>query len=577
MAATFLAYWPARRNGFVWDDTALVLRDPLIRSWRLIAESFGHFLFIDATASDFYRPLQRLTFMADYAAWGFQPAGYHLTSIAMHIAAAVALFFLMEKLLAPEKRRDCAVAVALLWAIHPLHTSAVTYVAGRADPLAAVFGFSALLFGLVSLERGRRARWAAVGAVMCFFAALLSKESGVVALMIWFLLLIWRRESWRLIGKWGLAAAAVLVGYGALRLSAEHIPAPRGEPPSLAVRPILAARAVAEYAGLLAAPVTLRMERDVTTRPAGDPAATLRNARWREYQTLLGVVLVTGVVAWWAWARKRVPIASMGLLAALLAYLPVSNLFPLNATVAEHWLYVPSAFLLLAAVTSLHELASGSRLALTAAATCGILWGACLGVRTWQRQADWRDQRTFLTRTIEAGGDTARMRVNLGHLESTEGRDHVAHEQFTLALQRAPEDPFALLGMAAVCVRLGRFEEARTFLAKAERNSVIVAECRQLWAALEFREHGTDTTHFLRQAAEHAPNNWPLRQRYIKALDERGQTAGAVRELRAFLERQAFRADSWRMLSRLLEKQGDREHAAAAAAQAALLDVHLGR
>ena len=70
--ATFGAYWPAMRNSFVWDDTALVLRDPLIRSWRLVPESFREFLFLDATASNFYRPLQRLTFMADYAAWGIR-------------------------------------------------------------------------------------------------------------------------------------------------------------------------------------------------------------------------------------------------------------------------------------------------------------------------------------------------------------------------------------------------------------------------------------------------------------------------------------------------------------------------
>ena len=58
------SYAPAVRNGFVWDDTALILRDPLIRSWRLIPEGFQHFLFTDATASDFYRPIQRLTYTA---------------------------------------------------------------------------------------------------------------------------------------------------------------------------------------------------------------------------------------------------------------------------------------------------------------------------------------------------------------------------------------------------------------------------------------------------------------------------------------------------------------------------------
>ncbi|PYJ80841.1 MAG: hypothetical protein DME73_08640, partial [Verrucomicrobia bacterium] len=57
IAFVFISYAPAMRNGFVWDDTALILRDPLIRSWRLIPEGFNHFLFVDATASDFYRPI----------------------------------------------------------------------------------------------------------------------------------------------------------------------------------------------------------------------------------------------------------------------------------------------------------------------------------------------------------------------------------------------------------------------------------------------------------------------------------------------------------------------------------------
>ena len=56
--AIFAAYAPALRNDFVWDDTALILRDPLIRSWQLIPEAFQHFLFIDATPSDEATPLR---------------------------------------------------------------------------------------------------------------------------------------------------------------------------------------------------------------------------------------------------------------------------------------------------------------------------------------------------------------------------------------------------------------------------------------------------------------------------------------------------------------------------------------
>src|ERR1700742_4175999 len=98
IAATLLVYWPALRNGFVWDDQALVLRDPLIRSWRLIPEGFQHFLFTDATPSDFYRPIQRLTYTLEYCAVAFRPAVFHLTNIVCHLAAALALYFFASEL-----------------------------------------------------------------------------------------------------------------------------------------------------------------------------------------------------------------------------------------------------------------------------------------------------------------------------------------------------------------------------------------------------------------------------------------------------------------------------------------------
>src|SRR5207253_7324492 len=146
------------RNGFVWDDTALILRDPLIRSWRLAGEGFNHFLFVDATASDFYRPLQRLTYTLEYAAFLFRPGPYHLTSILLHAAAAVALLFFAEELLqifgiGTRRSRWMASIATLVWAIHPVQSAAVTYVSGRADPLAATFGF----FGCYLVLRSLRA------------------------------------------------------------------------------------------------------------------------------------------------------------------------------------------------------------------------------------------------------------------------------------------------------------------------------------------------------------------------------------------------------------------------------------
>ena len=588
IVATLFVYWPAQRNGFVWDDTALVQRDPLIRSWRLIPEGFRHFLFIDATASNFYRPLQRLSFTVDYALWDRSTRGWHLTSIYVHLAAAIALFFLAEKL---TTHRGWACAIAALWAIHPLHTSAVTYIAGRADPLQAMFGFAGLALALKSLGGRGSARALAgsgaapgsagaspshshsrplsIAAAICFLGAILSKEAGISALLIWFSMLAWHRVPRAVWGKWIALGAAVLAVYGALRFTAENTPPPKQDVPPASARPILAARAVAEYAELIFAPVHLRMERDVSSG-VGPLADREANARWREWQTLLGLALIGGGILWWRWSNRRAPIAALALISGLVAYLPVSNLFALNASMAEHWLYVPLAFGFIAAAMSLREIPK----ALPVIAMAIAIWAGWLGWRTFERQADWKDQRTFLTQNIANGGDSARMRVNLGQLESAEGLDDKAFQEMSRAMTLAPDQPFAQLGMAALLIRANQLDSAETLLAKAETHPVVANECRLLRASLNRIKTGADITPMLHEAALAAPTNWPTWRRYLSELDRADRRVDAIRELRAFLERQSFRAESWAMLGDLLAKEHDYPRAIAAFTEATDLDVH---
>jgi tetratricopeptide (TPR) repeat protein len=591
IAATLLVYWPALRNGFVWDDTALVLRDPLIRSWRLIPEGFRHFLFLDATAANFYRPIQRLSFVADYQFYGFAwPGGWHLTSVLIHAGAAVGLFYVAEKLLAlalatrlgETARRIWALGVAVLWAIHPLHTSAVTYIAGRADPLAALFGFTALALGLMSLDGPKRMWLWRSGAAAGFALAILSKESGGTFLLIWLLVLLWRRPNWRDLASWAALLALVVGGYCALRFTAHQTPPPPPPPTPVAIRPILAARAFAEYSALLVAPVSLRMERDVSTKPRESYEATLQNARLREYQTLGGVLLLLGFAAWVRFSWRHAPVAAFCLGAFALAYLPISNAFSLNATIAEHWLYVPSAFLFLAiALTSLvsgeakagHPTRASAplRYFLTALA---FAWIGALGVRTFLRQGDWHDQRTFVERTIASGGNSARMLMNLANVESQEAHPERAVALYQEALRRTPEQPIIWLGYANTLMTKRDIPGAREALAHAEVSPFLQAECAQLRTELDFFEHGTDRREGMRTAAQLAPANWNIRKRYIETLAHSGDIAGARHELLGFLERESFRASSWNLLGQLLSEEHDFPRARVAFQEALARDVH---
>ena len=581
----FAAYAPALRNGFVWDDTALILRDPLIRSWRLIPEGFQHFLFTDATASDFYRPIQRLTYTLEYVAVGFQPAVFHGTSVACHVAAALAFFFFAGEFLqlfgvAERTRRYVALASAIAWGLHPLHTSAVAYISGRADPLAAAFGFLGLYLALRSARANGGAMWGfTIGALVAFILSALSKEAGLIFLPLWIVILMTRRE-WRIAMRAAVVAVFIAVIYLSLRMAAEHIPAPESSPPPPLVRPILFARAVAEYTGLIVLPLNLYMERDVETRPTGLSDESLRRSAWRELQTLAGIICIAAFVYWLVRARRRNRVVFVCLLLTLISYVPVSGIILLNATVAEHWLYVPTTFLFLAVALScagFFETADGTRARRVRQAIIPLaaIWVLFLGARTFVRTFDWKDQRTFLERSIARGGDSPRMRINLGGLDMSEGRLEEAKKHLHLALQKEPEQPLGILNLAAVAVKQNDYKTARELLDRAKKMPLVEAQAYELMTVLEHKETGQVNPTRLRLASRTGPPNWRIEKRYVQLLDEIGATDRAIAELQRLLVTQWYRAESWQLLAQLQQKSGRTGEAAQALETARRFDVHL--
>src|SRR4029079_1644706 len=96
--------------------------------------------------------------------------------------------------------------------------------------------------------------------------------------------------------------------------------------------------------------------------------------------------------------------------------------------------------------------------------SAATLWTLFFAAWTFIRTLDWKDQRTFLTRTIADGGDSARMLINLGGLELSQGHLDEARQALGGALAKEPENPIALLNLAAVTIKQGDFPAARAFL-----------------------------------------------------------------------------------------------------------------
>lgn len=578
--AVVVAHLPVLSAGFVWDDTALVLRDPLIRSWRLIPEGFQHFLFTDATPSNFYRPLQRLTYTLEYWSFGFAPLAFHLTNVLLHAAAAIALFAFSSRLLKSFGISGGRVAVvaalgALAWALHPVHSAVVDYVSGRADSLAALFGFCGLYCAVRAFDSVGPEKWLFnVLAASALLASALSKESGLIFGLLWLVLTLMQRQRRTVLPVViGLTFAATI--YFTLRSQVQGEALPQLTPPAPAVaRPIIAARALAEYVTLLCAPSNLHVERDVESHPWGAAEASMRASAYLELQTAVGVALTIALMFWLLRARKTQPAVFVLLALALLTYLPVSGLFRLNATMAEHWLYLPSAFFLLAIAMQFEKFARVPvlRRVLTVAS---ILWVTCLGLRAFVRAQDWKDQRTFLERTIAAGGNSARMLINLGALELAEGKLDRAEATLNQALKKQPEQPFALLNLSAIAIKRNDFARARTLLDRARRQSISKAQAEEMFAVVEYKQTGAVDLLRLRLASRTPPYSWLTLRRYVQALDQTGATARAVAELEALNVTEWYRAESWCLLAGYLSKLGRASAAESAMKFAREFDVHL--
>src|SRR6267378_1282356 len=186
----FLCFANALRNEFVFDDIYLVSVNNQIRSLNLP-------LLLSS-----YRPIRDISYAIDFALWGENPFGFHLTSILIHAANVLLVFALVRRL---TKDLVSATLTALIFAVHPIQTDAVTYIAGRRDVLFTFF----YLLAFQSYLTYYRNRWS-TKAVACFILFLLlwmlslfSKEMAVslpILIFVWHFCDAWEAGSgplWR--------------------------------------------------------------------------------------------------------------------------------------------------------------------------------------------------------------------------------------------------------------------------------------------------------------------------------------------------------------------------------------------
>ena len=459
---TLSVYANTFRNPFLWDDNLLILQNELIHDARHLPDLFTtEFFSKSVRESDFsdggyYRPLVSLSFMADYALWKENPFGYHLTNFIFHLLN-VFLVYLLGKVLW-GKRTTPAFFGALLFAIHPIQTEAVSFIPSRVDLIATFFYLGAWVLFDQAVRRQSVKRLS--GSLVLFVFSLLSKEMSVTLPILLSLYgLVFDGQDRKRAFSFTIPFWVLLLNYLLLR----NFVFPLTEKPFWGYFPRLPWALVSSgtllfsYVWLLIFPHPLHVER---THRVVETVWSL--------QGLVFLVLVAVLCAGF-WSLRRRKEERFLLSIFLCSVLPVLNIVPIYPSMAEHYLYLPSIpfFLLVAEGFDRKRGIFPEGPVKKGCALLGCLVLIGYGTRTILRNQDYADEISFFEETRRYTPQSSLIHGNLGALYLARGRPAEAIPELQRALQIDPNLPKTLANLGMAYRDLGDYEKAIVQFLKA--------------------------------------------------------------------------------------------------------------
>jgi predicted Zn-dependent protease len=259
--------------------------------------------------------------------------------------------------------------------------------------------------------------------------------------------------------------------------------------------------------------------------------------------------------------------------------LPTSNIVELNATCAEHWLYLPSVGLLIFLAGCSLDLPARYRTTLAALACLAV---GTFSVRSAVRSSDWATAEVFYERTIAAGGNSMRVSGNLAEIYARRGDLAQAEALLRKVLAETPDFPVARNSLARVLFEEGKKSEAEALFADSARQS---AETRKTyprtWVAVLNLAHLLHTGHrdkealaTLDKARAQYPEIWEIVSLESELLRQIKGPAPAFRLVSDFARDHWWHYGAALALGRLYAEANDADQAVVALRHASWLDVH---
>jgi len=521
-------------NPFVYDDLVTVVGNPSLRDPGNVRALLAYTP---------YRPLVNLSYAADYALWGLEPRGFHLSGILLHLLNVVLLWAVARRLVldaadrgAPHLPGDATLVLAagtaaVLFAVHPLMTEAVGYVSGRTEPLCGVFLLGAFLALRAFLIEGRRI-WLAVG-LGSFLVAAASKE---VAGMLPFLLVAWdfllgpqgATERRRRLLRFHLPFLLLVVVAGVIRVASYVTVEAHGQLVNLWHNALTEVVVAWRYLRLLVLPYGQSIVHDV---PSLSSLADLR-----VLAAIGGVVLVG-----WTLVRlcARYPLAVFGLLWFALLLAP-SHVIPLAEAMAEHRVYTPSLGLFVAAGAGLAWVVGwwqrSGRTPQWSAALVLVAMVVGLSGLTVARYRAWADPVSLWSDAARKAPNTWATQYSLGNALRAAGRCQEAIAPYRSAVAILPEQAESRLNLGICLAQTGELEEAfREFSAARDLEPDNPRPHNNLGSLMATAGRYAEARDHFNEALRVDPGNVPARQALARlaetVFNDPRRALGLCREL----------------------------------------------
>jgi protein O-mannosyl-transferase len=526
------AYYNALGNGFVFDDYLLVVDKPAIRTASSIWTVLSNPLSLG------YRPLRTFSYLLDYRIGGMQPWVFHLSNLLYHWITACFVFLVALRLTnvptveEEQWRWRSAVLIAFLWALHPVQTDAVTYIAGRRDILGGLCLFAGLWAYLrfrsaPSQGRGRYG-WLLLSC-LSYGLGILSKESVIVLpLLCWVYDMQQEGLKESLRRRWALYLIVLLLGavilwYFAGWMILQTIQQSAWHGGSMAGNFATVARIWVHYLSVMIYPHTLLADYSYDAFPV---------SRSLTEPDVLWALMTLGVAALGVWglARWR-SLYGYGGVWMLIAIVPISHIVPIQEIAAEHYLYVPLFGLCLIVGLLIDALCGVSaeqpravgvlRPVVGTVLVATLLGGAVARIVT--RNRDWLNEERLWSVTIATAPRSVRAHYNLAGVYKQQKRIEDAAREFTATLALAPKHVGALVGFGELAFEAGQYGQALYYGLQAQQIAPRNPRAIYLlaWVRLALKEVAVAETLF-QQARTLMPNMPGVYAGLLAVAKERG-------------------------------------------------------